>query len=519
MNQLMGVILVAIPVLALHPGCQLGPKGASTATMIAAPNAPVAPAVRERAVGETQGVQLASLEQDVPLEGSNAQTDRLTGPQTLESLIALGLSQNPSVQRARLLLEAAAHQVPQAGALPDPNLQLLAGVSPVQTAAGPQDFALGMNQKFPSRGKRGARTLVAQEEWNVARSRVNEVETRVVNAIRSGYYQLYRAQATARILDQQQTQLELIQEVVQAMYEVKREVTQQDVLQVQVARSKLRSEQLETRRQIASARAQLAQVLHLSPTTELDTVDQLPTPEGQLDIEELSLQALQTRPELLAQSSQVQRDRNAVKLARMEAQPDLNLGFNWIAVSNGGISPVANGDDSLMLSMGMNLPVYRGRIQAAICQAEAQAMASQQEYERLRDETLASIADLVSSFNSLKESVALYRQQIIPRQQLSLEQSIDDYQVGKVDFLQMIDNWNQLLRYQIQEKQLEAELNQKLANLQQQLGDISATGMDARPQPSPDNAAMLGIEMDPPGQASPSPGAGPEGALPMPILQ
>lgn len=44
------------------------------------------------------------------------------------------------------------------------------------------------------------------------------------------------------------------------------------------------------------------------------------------------------------------------------------------------------------------------------------------------------------------------------------------YRVGKVDMLTLIDNWNQLLRFQIQLKRLEATLGQILASLERAVG-------------------------------------------------
>ena len=78
---------------------------------------------------------------------------------------------------------------------------------------------------------------------------------------------------------------------------------------------------------------------------------------------------------------------------------------------------------------------------------------------------MEGVADLFAKIKSQQENLRLFRDDIIPKQQLTLNQSIDDYQVGKVDFLQMIDNWRQLLRFQISEKRFETDLQQSLSAL------------------------------------------------------
>ena len=161
----------------------------------------------------------------------------------------------------------------------------------------------------------------------------------------------------------------------------------------------------------------------------------------------------------------------------------MTFGFNWISTDGDGISPVANGDDAFMLSLGMNLPVYRNRIEAGVREAQTRALSNARKYDRLKDETMEGVADLFAKVKSLQETLQLFRNDIIPKQELTLDQSIDDYQVGKVDFLQMIDNWRQLLRYHIQEKRFEADLQQAIAAMARQIGDFTVPTAIAPAQP------------------------------------
>ena len=136
-----------------------------------------------------------------------------------------------------------------------------------------------------------------------------------------------------------------------------------------------------------------------------------------------------------------------------------------------------------MLSLGMNLPVYRKRLDAGVREAQTRALSNARKYDRLKDETMEGVADLFAKIKSQQETLRLFRDDIIPRQQLAFDQSRDDYQVGKVDFLQMIDNWRQLLRYHIQEKRFETDLQQTLAALARQIGDFEVPGVVAPDQP------------------------------------
>jgi outer membrane protein TolC len=420
-----------------------------------------------------------------------------SGPHSVEEYLQLGLTQNPEIQEARLMVESLAYRVPQAASLPDPLLGATAFPSSVQTAAGQQDFALSMNQKVPWRGKLATRASVAEQEVNSARANLAAVELKVAEQIKTTYFQLYFFQQAIAITQDDQQQLELIGEVVEQMYRVKREVTQQDVLQAQVALAQLDSELANLQQQKESAQAKLARLLHLSPETKPEAFDHLPPEQAVQDIQQFYELAIEARPELHAQLSAIEKDRKSACLAELENYPDLTFGFNWIATSSNGISPVANGDDAFMLTLGMNLPVYKKRIDAGVREAQTRALANTRKYDRLKDETMESVADLFAKIKSQQENLRLFRNDIIPKQKLTLEQSIDDYQVGKVDFLQLIENWRTLLRFHIAEKRFETDLQQSMAALARQIGSFQLPGEDSRPPETNRNQADDGQDATP----------------------
>lgn len=403
----------------------------------------------------------------------NPVVDVLVGPNAVETYIDYGLRQNSEIQEARLRIETMANRVPQAASLADPMLGATVFPSPVQTAAGEQEFALSLNQKLPARGKLSSRSAMAEEEVNVARAQLAEIELRVVEQIKIAYYELYFIQQAIKITEEDRDRLKMIEGVVEQVYQVKNTVTQQDILQVQVALSQIDAELVQFRQQKKSTQAKLAKLLHVSPETELAAIDQLPPSGSSESLEQLYEIAIQSNPELHAQLSAIKRDRHAVDLAQLENRPDMTVGFNWVATSSEGISPVANGNDALMLTLGVNLPVYRKRIDAGVREAETRALADAKKYDRIRDETMEGIADVFAKTQSIQETLDLFQSEIIPKQKLSLEQSIEDYSVGKVDFLQMIENWRKLLRFHIQERRLESELYQSNASLSRELGRFS----------------------------------------------
>jgi outer membrane protein TolC len=148
---------------------------------------------------------------------------------------------------------------------------------------------------------------------------------------------------------------------------------------------------------------------------------------------------------------------------------------------NQALAPSADGLDMVGINISGNLPVYRNRISAGVREAEAQVVASARQYDQMRDQTLRDVKSLFAQAKSEQEMARLFRESIIPRNQQALDIAIREYRVGTTEFVQMIDNWRELLRLQIMHQQLEAQLRQTLASLERVVGGFTLRSNEAIP--------------------------------------
>ena len=91
--------------------------------------------------------------------------------------------------------------------------------------------------------------------------------------------------------------------------------------------------------------------------------------------------------------------------------------------------------------------------------------------------------DLFAQAQSQQDLLTLFSEDILPKARQTLEVSSRAYNTGEVDFLQLIDNWRQLLRYEISYRRLEASLRQTLAELERVVGGITGPSSEAIPTP------------------------------------
>ncbi|MBL4886477.1 MAG: TolC family protein, partial [Planctomycetaceae bacterium] len=277
-----------------------------------------------------------------------------------------------------------------------------------------------------------------------------------------------------KITEAEQQLLGDIRDVANTRYKTG-QTSQQDVLRADLEISNVETDLIQLRQKLQSGQAALARLLHISPQTKVLALDEIPRNQMKLNLESLQEQAIAARPELHAQLAAIQRDRQTVQLARLNYKPDVTLGLNWINVSDSGISPVANGDDAFMMSAGINMPIYRKRLDSQIRSAEAKVVATARQYDALKDNTLEEVTDLFAKIESQKELLLLFEEDILPKARLTLEVSSRAYNVGEVDFLQLIDNWRELLRYEIRYRRQEASLQQSLAQLERVVGGVLVT--------------------------------------------
>jgi outer membrane protein TolC len=385
--------------------------------------------------------------------------------------------------------------IPQVTALDDPMLvdtfQPIDDHS-VQTAAGRGPNMLSLSQRFPWFGKLRVRGEVAEQETQMALTRLAQAQLKVIEDVHLAYYELYFNQRAIEITEANEELLEDLLKFADARYRTG-QTSQQDVLRAQVELDKLRGRLISLRRQFQQAQADLAKVLHTSPAANVKAAD-LNVPSAPEEIEQLYEAAIRCRPELRERLHAIVRDQHSEELARLGYYPDVTLGVAWQAITTGAaVSPVANGNDNLAFGVGVNLPIWRDKLRAGVNEAEHRIVESALRYDAVRDDTFRLIKRLMVQLRALDQQITLYQQGIIPKAEQTLRVSTADYRVGKVDFQQIIDNWSNLLMFQIQLTRFQAMFGQTLASLERVVGCQLAgigdeAGKAASPGPNVDQA-------------------------------
>jgi outer membrane protein TolC len=417
------------------------------------------------------------------------------GPTPVEALVQYALANNPEIQAVRCQAAAMGARVPQVKSLPDLQLMTTVFLEEIQTAAGPQEVAMTLAQKFPWFGKLALRSQVAYQDSMAAYARVTATELKVVEQVKRAYFDVYFVQnAIAETKRLQQPLMDVV-EISRAKFEASTaRAGMESVLQTQVELAKLDTTLIGLEESLIDAQARLAGVLHLPPHTRIEAERDVTRTNLAQTAETLVGLLDSCQPELEAWRQEIGRDRSSIDLACREYWPDVTLGLSWYEMGDRGLSRVANGRDAYSLAVGVNLPIYRNRLDAAVREAQYKTSSSTRRYEAARDQFRSEVDGLYARFREQDRVLEILETRIIPPAEQTLELSTESYRTGTLEFQQLIDAYRTLLSVRIDYHKRTANREQVIASLERAVGcsitsggiEVPAdSGVTAAPLPAP----------------------------------
>lgn len=451
---------------------------ASASAQIATPSSP--------ATMETTG-------SDAPAQAGQRATRDAT---SLETIVAAALQDNPEILAAAARLAAAAERPAQAGSLADPVL------TGVYRNTGFGSFTLGeemmtvaglrFTQPIPYKGKRALRAATATRAIDVAASRLDLISRRVARELTEAYFELTYVDEAVEIVEDTRDYLINLEQTAEARYAVG-EGIQQDVLKAQVEVSVLLNRLIMLEQQRDTAETRVNRLLDRAVTSPVATPAEVPAPMWDLTLDDLQAEAMASSALVRESARLIDERRAALDVARSESKPDWILSGSWM---NRGSLP-----DIWEANVGITLPIYKGTKQdRAVAEAAAFVRASEHELQNSSSVVATALREQFLRAERASRLQQLYSEAIIPQATLSLESAAAGYEVGRVDFLTVIDNVVTLLTFQLEYYRQYADYMQALARIEEHIGRPLGVTPAMVFRPNPIAAARLE------GSASSSPG-------------
>jgi len=389
----------------------------------------------------------------------------------VNSLVAEVLAVNPDIRAASAAWRAAAHRYPQEVSLDDPMFGYMLGPGSWGSDEVNDAYTLEASQKLPWPGKRQLRGNIARAEANAAYYDVGEQRLRIAETARLAFYEYYLAHRQLAVLAESTKLLQDFRQIALSRYEAAT-VEQQDVLLADVELADLQRRLLELTRTEQVARARINTLLLVTPDSplppppaELSTADDAPT------AEELRALALSQRPELAAQAARIRAEQYAISLAYKEFYPDVEVVARYDAFwQEEPLRP--------MVGMNLNLPIYKQKRWAAVCEARARAAKEQAELDAKVNEIMFEVEQSYRRVEESRNTLAVYQTSILPTVRHSVEAARASYLAGRLDFLRLVESQRQLLEMQDRYYETVAEYRKREAELRRLIGEPPAAPVE-----------------------------------------
>ena len=361
----------------------------------------------------------------------------LPADETLSRLIAESLAARPELGQGAAIVRARRERAPQAGALPDPMVQVGIqndGFTSIEIGRMETSYvSLMASQTFPWPGKRGLRRGVAELGVAEAEQVLTRVRLSTEADVRRAYLDLLLARDRLALLAQLEGIWSKSFGVARARYEAG-DGAQSDVLRAQLEQNRIRQRRLMLEAEEKSRRAALNR-LRARPLDEgIETgvtIRDLPALAQLEGFFSAELAALDS-PELAALRVAAQRAERSVAVAEKDYYPDLTVGAGLMM--RGSMPPM------WQVTLGAPLPVYAASKQSrAVAENRAYADAARHEAAALEQLLALRTAERQAVFESLRQSVALYEHGLLVQSQATTESTLAQYEVGKVSFASVLE--------------------------------------------------------------------------------
>jgi outer membrane protein TolC len=399
----------------------------------------------------------------------------LTSASTLDDYVALALTRSPALQAQSQRWRADLERIPQARALPDPQLSYGGFVEEIETRIGPQEHRFGVSQRLPWPGKLAYASDLALEQSEATRAKTEGVRRQIVSAVTAAYADYYYLAREVAVTAETLALLQHWESVAQARFRTGGQAAHRDVIKAQVEIGRL-EDRLATLKDARRPHVErLRALLDLNPEAVLPWPTALPRRALALDDSQILALVAAHSPVLAELDRRVAARERGVDLAWQSYLPDLLVGLDYIAVgpanrNAAGQRPRGSGDDAIVAKVGLSLPIWFGRYEAGVSEARARLRAAQLDRADAENTLESSVTRALFDYRDAERKMRLFRDSLVPKAEESLRTTATAFETGHGEFLDVLDAERVLLEFHLAHEKALADRVRSLAELELLVG-------------------------------------------------
>jgi cobalt-zinc-cadmium efflux system outer membrane protein len=394
-------------------------------------------------------------------------------PLPLQEARAKALADNAGLAQLQARYEALREIPPQAATLPDPVLSFGALNFPADDFDRQQEdmtqLQVGVSQMFPYPGKLGLREDIALFEAEAALHSIGEMRLNLDMNVSVTWWDIYYLDRSLETVRRNQSLLRQFVEVARTKYEVGKGL-QQDVLLAQLELSKLLDQEI--RRQAVRDNRVIRLNVMMAEPPESPVVIAAMSVQATANLAESALlyqRAGSARPLLSEKRAAIKASESRLQLAKKGYYPDFKVGVIYGNRDENDLGQ--SRQDFLSVMLSVNVPLYAGSKQdRAVGQRTRELASNQYALTDQRNLVFSSIAAARTDYERALSQVELFSKGIIPQARQTVESMLAGYQVGQVDFLNLVRTQVTLFNYELQYWKSYTEAHQAIARIKAAVG-------------------------------------------------
>ena len=387
---------------------------------------------------------------------------------TLKRAIEEAKLNKPAIQALRQNMKAKEAGARAEGVLDDPLLKIemmdLSKENPFPTPGNAMQTRYEVSQMLPYPGKLKLERQIALLEVMMSETELKSKELETIKMVKEAYYEYLLLTTSIRTLEEIKVLLSNMTRIAETKYAVG-DVSQQDVIRVQVELTMLLNEVLELEAERDVVHAEINAILNRpqGDNTFIIPSEELPAERVTLDLSGLTDKALEVNPELRVMKYEAEIKKNAVELARKNYYPDFML----------GIAPIQRDGrfDAWDAMFQINIPVWRAKYENQVGEGVNMADAMRSKVKAEENMINAKVKEGVVKVETADRIRILYETSLLRQAELSFESALKNYQSGRVDFLMLLDTERLLKKTKIDYIEAVITYYKRLVSLERVVGE------------------------------------------------
>jgi outer membrane protein TolC len=234
------------------------------------------------------------------------------------------------------------------------------------------------------------------------------------------------------------------------------------VLKAQTEFTMLEQKLLELQAQETTLKAKLNTFMNRAVDAPMGALVTTPPAGPDPNVSTLLAASAADRPEIHAAQAQVERYTLETELMGKDCAPDWRLGTEYRSFREG--------DDMLMVIVGINLPLWQSKYRAGVREAQKMRASSRAAREAAVRQSSLDVQDASFKLTTARRTLDLYRNQLIPQAQARLTADQAGYQTGAVNFLDVLESERFLLNARLMAAMAEGNVGMQFARLERAVG-------------------------------------------------